>query len=58
MARLVSAAMILDPDRVLTLGFAFFTPGGLFGQLRRTAEQLRLKWFRGMLPGADGSRCA
>jgi hypothetical protein len=50
MARLFSAAMTPDPDRVLNLGFVFFIQGGLFRRLRRTGGQLRLRWFRGMLP--------
>jgi hypothetical protein len=32
--------------------------GGLFRRLRRSAGRLQLRWFRGMLPGAGGSRCA
>jgi hypothetical protein len=31
---------------------------GLFRRLRKSAERLRLRWFRGMLPGAGGSQCA
>ena len=32
--------------------------GGLFRRLRKSAGQLRLRWFRGMLPGAGGNRYA
>jgi DDE superfamily endonuclease len=52
------AGQLAKAIHVLQVREAYQDGKGSFRRLRRSAGRLRLRWFRGMLLGVGGSRCA